>query len=985
MEEGDAAVAVRVLKERLTWQPSAVASCAERGEGAECAEAREGAECAENGGSAESDSSRRIKAVPLTAENESSRERLHGMLRDVACDGLCLSLLLLGPRGTGKTLDADQLLEKRVRSRFSNRKIVFLPPQPQDLVRLLLSTLTLPVQRPPPLASALPNTTNASAALLQASPTLPNATDSWAAFATAFNEKVELTFQHPSVLAILLQSTAVNRTAPHIFKLGFRAVCEMVRRGGQTLSVSDFERAYAATTLPIRQQMLSGWLFGRLKRQKNQNIEEAINKNPRVPLELRNWLQGGLHEGAPSIRHTPSHASPVRSTPWCLADDLPWRDTLKGFDSFLKALESSGASKLIDAYVTSPFGARTGVTFLAPTDDAFAAMPPQDAEMLRTMPWAMASQLLFHVVKKRLTHVQLRSARPETKYGTLSNVALVKVYAPILEFGPAGSPYGPQGHPLRFPQTRHRPQPPRWAPLPRLPCLHASAYLQLSRICSRRCVAESSLLFLRFFGLSRSHGGRGGCCRVPRVFPAFLFRPQLPRALSGAPHPPCLLLVGALASAAVRSGVMDPSARRDPELEGSAESALPEPAPWPRQRLLAHPSASEPVPRFERVVTLPHRPAVRPTSPEYSWAPARVASNRPDGQPRQERGRSPPRQAPRQPSPRRPSPEQRDPRQHREGGQRSPARPRSPRRPSPRAGPRSPRARSPAQRSPRRSPATRGRGSPGRRWDMGRREQSPPRPHSARSGGRRGRRNGGGRGGNTRGQDPALDRATSAFAEVVRQARASGEPTHVHIEVTNGPPLAAGPSQMAPLRAPTLREYLPAREGRPQFRTPRQVPGYAAQRLSGGRIPGWQTEFPREAPTALLPSHMGRDSMLTMCRILNVAEACEVVANLQLAVCGATRSFPSSYGPGSRGSCVSLAESLESPLAPVSEAPAGVAPLARTFPRHVGDLVEAARVGTPRGHASVVGASPSCNVGVHALDAGDGGGGAVYAVARRRV
>ncbi|CAI5529909.1 unnamed protein product, partial [Closterium sp. Naga37s-1] len=68
--------------------------------------------------------------------------------------------------------------------------------------------------------------------------------------------------------------------------------------------------------------------------------------------------------------------------------------------------------------------------------------------------------------------------------------------------------------------------------------------------------------------------------------------------------------------------------------------------------------------------------------------------------------------------------------------------------------------------------------------------------------------------------------------------------------------------------------------------------------------------------------------MLTMCRILNLAEACEVVANLQLAVCGATRSFPSSYGPGSRGSCVSLAESLESPLAPVSEAPAGVAPLA---------------------------------------------------------
>ncbi|CAI7895667.1 unnamed protein product [Closterium sp. NIES-53] len=206
--------------------------------------------------------------------------------------------------------------------------------------------------------------------------------------------------------------------------------------------------------------------------------------------------------------------------------------------------------------------------------------------------------------------------------------------------------------------------------------------------------------------------------------------------------------------------------------------------------------------------------------------------------------------------------------------------------------------------------------------------------------------NGGGRGGNGRQQDPALDRATNAFAEVVRQARASGEPTHVHIEVTNGPPFAADPGQVAPLRAPTLREYLPVREGRAQFRTPRQVPGFSAQRFSVGRTPGWPTAFPREAPTAPPPTRAGRDPMLTMCRILNLAEACQVVANLQLAVSGATRNFPSSYGPKTRGSCVSLAESLESPLAPVSEAPAGVAPLARTFPRHVGDLVGAARVGT---------------------------------------
>ncbi|CAI5994705.1 unnamed protein product [Closterium sp. NIES-65] len=150
-------------------------------------------------------------------------------------------------------------------------------------------------------------------------------------------------------------------------------------------------------------------------------------------------------------------------------------------------------------------------------------------------------------------------------------------------------------------------------------------------------------------------------------------------------------------------------------------------------------------------------------------------------------------------------------------------------------------------------------------------------------------------------------------------ARASGEPTHVHIEVTNGPPFAADPGQMAPLRAPTLREYLPAREGRAQFRTPRQVPGFSAH-----SNPCWPSAFPREAPTAPPPTRAGRDPMLTMCRVLNLA------------------------GGGVRGGGEPAAgESLESPLAPVSEAPAGVAPLERTFPHHVGDLVGAAQVGSP--------------------------------------
>ncbi|CAI5948400.1 unnamed protein product [Closterium sp. NIES-65] len=482
-----------------------------------------------------------------------------------------------------------------------------------------------------------------------------------------------------------------------------------------------------------------------------------------------------------------------------------------------------------------------------------------------------------------------------------------------------------------------------WQVDPRRPLRRSvSASPRFSRSRLHRCGACLNPVLHLPFVLVLFPSARGGC-RVPRVFRALLFLQQLPRALFAAQRPLRSRVVGARASAVVRSGVMDPSARRDPELEGSAESTLPEPAPAaPRPRFLAHPSASEPVRRFERVQALPPQPAARPTSPECSWAPACVASNRPDGPPWQGRGRSPPCQPPRQPSPRRPSPEHREHYQRGGGDQRSPARPCSPRCPSPRgrAGQRSPRARSPAQRSLRRSPATRGRGS-------GRRGQISPRPHSAGSGGRRGRREGGGRGGKGHQGDPALDHAADTFVEVVRQARASGAPTHVHIEVTNGPPFAADPSQVAPQRAPTLRGYQPAREGRAQFRTPRPVPGFSVPRLTVGRTPGWPTAFPREELTAPPPTRAGKDPMLTMCRVLNLAEASEVVANLQLAVCGATQSFLSNFGPGSRGSCVTLAESLESRLAPVSEAPAGVAPLARTFPRHVGDLVGVAQAGTP--------------------------------------
>ncbi|WCJ33253.1 origin recognition complex subunit 4 [Euphorbia peplus] len=47
--------------------------------------------------------------------------------------------------GVSCRLDADQLLEKRVRSRFSHRKLLFLPPAKEDLQRLFEHVLSLPM------------------------------------------------------------------------------------------------------------------------------------------------------------------------------------------------------------------------------------------------------------------------------------------------------------------------------------------------------------------------------------------------------------------------------------------------------------------------------------------------------------------------------------------------------------------------------------------------------------------------------------------------------------------------------------------------------------------------------------------------------------------------------------------------------------------------------------------------------------------------
>ncbi|CAI5974415.1 unnamed protein product [Closterium sp. NIES-65] len=362
--------------------------------------------------------------------------------------------------------------------------------------------------------------------------------------------------------------------------------------------------------------------------------------------------------------------------------------------------------------------------------------------------------------------------------------------------------------------------------------------------------------------------------------------------------------VAALASSAHASVVMAGSVGRDRALEATAESAQPvappnpEPAPQ-RPQVQARPAASAPVRRLERGLSLPLRGG--DLAAEVGGISAGASGPRP------------------------PLPLS-----------------------SEVAGKTLPAAAIPPSVAAAPSPPRRGRGAHAGRWESRRREPSQPRPQSAGSGGRRGWRNGFARSGGSRGQGTAADRAGNMVAEAVREVQAAGAAAHVHVSVNTEPPASSIAGDAAPLRPPTLREYLPAAAARGPFRGRRLAPGFPAPHNSLGYGPGQMVAFPpRGVPAAPLPSRAGRDPTLSMCRMWNLAGAAEGVASLQLAACEAMRHTPSSFAQGPQGQCVAWAGEIVPLLSPVSDAPAGVAPLARTFPRLALDLHAAAQHGTP--------------------------------------
>ncbi|KAI5081885.1 hypothetical protein GOP47_0001628 [Adiantum capillus-veneris] len=119
--------------------------------------------------------------------------------------------------GVSCRLDADQLLEKRVRSRFSHRKILFNPPSADDLQKLLPQLLSLPVD-----SSTID--TN---------------------YAEAFNASIQDMFKSKDVKNILLSITKVDLSPRHMLNFLFLVVCAMDWKYG-FLSLSNFKQACVA-------------------------------------------------------------------------------------------------------------------------------------------------------------------------------------------------------------------------------------------------------------------------------------------------------------------------------------------------------------------------------------------------------------------------------------------------------------------------------------------------------------------------------------------------------------------------------------------------------------------------------------------------------------------------------------------------------------------------------------------------------------------
>ncbi|KAI4313856.1 hypothetical protein L6164_026803 [Bauhinia variegata] len=128
--------------------------------------------------------------------------------------------------GVSCRLDADQLLEKRVRSRFSHRKLLFLPPSVEDSERMLQHVLLLPID------SSLPHD-----------------------YAVEFNRKVHNILEDRKFKEIFNKYLNWDSSVKHLLRFLFSAVSCMDLETG-FLSRENFETAFSNIQRQPKQECL---------------------------------------------------------------------------------------------------------------------------------------------------------------------------------------------------------------------------------------------------------------------------------------------------------------------------------------------------------------------------------------------------------------------------------------------------------------------------------------------------------------------------------------------------------------------------------------------------------------------------------------------------------------------------------------------------------------------------------------------------------
>ncbi|CAI0383313.1 unnamed protein product [Linum tenue] len=128
--------------------------------------------------------------------------------------------------GISCRLDADQLLEKRVRSRFSHRKLLFLPPSTEIIERLLQHILLLPMD------STLPND-----------------------YATQFNTKLESVLADERFKEILKNYLSSSSTINHLLRFLFVAVSSIDVKSGYP-SLDNFKTALSSFRRQPKQECI---------------------------------------------------------------------------------------------------------------------------------------------------------------------------------------------------------------------------------------------------------------------------------------------------------------------------------------------------------------------------------------------------------------------------------------------------------------------------------------------------------------------------------------------------------------------------------------------------------------------------------------------------------------------------------------------------------------------------------------------------------